>query len=242
LAIEAARAIGEEIFKKTPVGESISTRDRFDRDAVRATIRSTDDFEAKKKLEAKRAQLRIEESCEALRRLHQAIVDRTDDEPLLRMALELAIAAAGPDGCALVVKALDLKARAGEEAAALSQRFDGSILPEMEALVYTVMAAKNMKWQGLEAPEYAALAAPFAKEIIGDETAPAEEPKKKGVVRAVVTDAIRDEVKKLVESGRTGAEIAKQCGISLATVEDCQAVLRLLNSQSNGFKKETEAA
>ena len=49
--------------------------------------------------------------------------------------------------------------------------------------------------------------------------------------RAVVTDATRAEVKKLVEAGKTGGEIAKQVEISLPTVQNIKKALRLIKAR-----------
>ena len=46
--------------------------------------------------------------------------------------------------------------------------------------------------------------------------------------RAVITDATRAEVKKLVEEGKTGAEIAKAVGISLPSVQNIKKALGLV--------------
>lgn len=56
----------------------------------------------------------------------------------------------------------------------------------------------------------------------------AEQPAK--AKRVVITDEIRSEVRRLVESGRTGAEIAKEVGISLPSVQSIKKAL--------GFVKE----
>jgi DNA-binding NarL/FixJ family response regulator len=46
--------------------------------------------------------------------------------------------------------------------------------------------------------------------------------------RAVITDATRAEVKRLVEEGKTGAEIAKAAGISLPSVQNIKKALGLV--------------
>lgn len=50
--------------------------------------------------------------------------------------------------------------------------------------------------------------------------------------RAVVTDATRAEVKKLVEAGKTGGEIAKALDISLPTVQNIKKALGLVKKRS----------
>lgn len=49
--------------------------------------------------------------------------------------------------------------------------------------------------------------------------------------RAVVTDEIRAEVKKLAELGKTGAEIAAQVGVSLPTVQNIKKALGLVQKR-----------
>lgn len=49
--------------------------------------------------------------------------------------------------------------------------------------------------------------------------------------RAVITDETRSQVKKLVESGKTGAEIAKSLGISLPSVQNIKKALGLVKKR-----------
>lgn len=49
--------------------------------------------------------------------------------------------------------------------------------------------------------------------------------------RAVVTDAMRAEVKKLVNDGKTGGEIAKSVGVSLPTVQNIKKALGLVKER-----------
>lgn len=49
--------------------------------------------------------------------------------------------------------------------------------------------------------------------------------------RATITDATRAEVKKLVEAGKTGAEIAKAVGISLPSVQNIKKALGLVKKK-----------
>jgi DNA invertase Pin-like site-specific DNA recombinase len=51
---------------------------------------------------------------------------------------------------------------------------------------------------------------------------------KKRRARAVITDATRAQVKKLVEAGKTGNEIAKAVGISLPSVHNIKKALGLV--------------
>ncbi len=48
--------------------------------------------------------------------------------------------------------------------------------------------------------------------------------------RAVITDETRAEVKRLVEAGKTGAEIAQALGISLPSVQNIKKALGLVKS------------
>lgn len=59
----------------------------------------------------------------------------------------------------------------------------------------------------------------------GKSAAPAEGKRRK---RATITDATRTEVKKLVEAGKTGNEIAKTVGISLPSVQNIKKALGLV--------------
>lgn len=54
---------------------------------------------------------------------------------------------------------------------------------------------------------------------------------KKRRTRAVITDATRAEVKKLVGQGKTGLEIAKAVGISLPSVQNIKAALGLVQKR-----------
>ena len=49
--------------------------------------------------------------------------------------------------------------------------------------------------------------------------------------RAVITDATRAEVKKLVGAGKTGAEIARTVGISLPSVQNIKKALGLVKKR-----------
>jgi hypothetical protein len=49
--------------------------------------------------------------------------------------------------------------------------------------------------------------------------------------RSVITDETRNQVNKLVEGGKTGAEIAKQVGISLPSVQNIKKALGLVKAR-----------
>ena len=54
---------------------------------------------------------------------------------------------------------------------------------------------------------------------------------KKRRSRAVITDATRAQVKKLVDAGKTGGEIAKAAGISLPSVHNIKKALGLVQKR-----------
>lgn len=62
-------------------------------------------------------------------------------------------------------------------------------------------------------------------------TAAAKGGKKKRAPRATITDETRAQVKKLVEGGKTGAEIAKVVGISLPSVQNIKKALGLVKAR-----------
>jgi DNA-binding CsgD family transcriptional regulator len=49
--------------------------------------------------------------------------------------------------------------------------------------------------------------------------------------RSVITDATRAEVKKLVEAGKTGGQIAREIGISLPSVQNIKKALGLVKAR-----------
>ena len=56
-------------------------------------------------------------------------------------------------------------------------------------------------------------------------------PGKKRRTRAVITDATRAEVKKLVAAGKTGGQIASSLGISLPSVQNIKKALGLVKAR-----------
>ena len=60
---------------------------------------------------------------------------------------------------------------------------------------------------------------------------PAAPAKKKRRKRAVITDATRAQVKKLVKAGKSGSEIAKAAGISLPSVQNIKKALGLVKKK-----------
>jgi hypothetical protein len=55
--------------------------------------------------------------------------------------------------------------------------------------------------------------------------------KAKRAKRSVITDATRASVKKMVESGKTGSQIAKALGISLPSVQNIKKALGLVKAR-----------
>lgn len=60
--------------------------------------------------------------------------------------------------------------------------------------------------------------------------------------RADLTDVIRSEVRRLVESGFTGAEIAKKCGISLPSVQRIKKALGFVKERAEARREKGAAA
>jgi hypothetical protein len=56
-------------------------------------------------------------------------------------------------------------------------------------------------------------------------------PGKKRRHRAVITDATRAQVKKMVDAGKTGSQIAKEVGISLPSVQNIKKALGLVKKR-----------
>ena len=63
-------------------------------------------------------------------------------------------------------------------------------------------------------------------------TKTAGKPKKKTRKRAKITDETRAEVKKLVEAGKPGVEIAQTLGISLPSVQNIKKALGLVKARA----------
>jgi DNA invertase Pin-like site-specific DNA recombinase len=66
----------------------------------------------------------------------------------------------------------------------------------------------------------------------GRRSRPAKAAKAKRRSRAVITDATRASVKKLVESGKSGSEIAKSLHISLPSVQNIKKALGLVKARA----------
>ena len=63
------------------------------------------------------------------------------------------------------------------------------------------------------------------------QTPAAPKPGRKRRTRAVITDAVRAEVKKMVKDGKTGTEIVKALGISLPSVQNIKKALGLVRAR-----------
>ena len=116
---------------------------------------------------------------------------------------------------------------------------------EAAALEATVEAARAKELAALPAQYGFSSAAEFAAAVIAASGKPrgrkpgkaakaAVEPAsggKKRRTRAVITDAMKAEVKKLVQAEKTGAEIAKAVGISLPSVQNIKKELGLVKAK-----------
>lgn len=262
LAIEAARAIGEDMFRKAPVSESLSSRDRFDRDAVRSTVRSTDDFAAKKKAEADAAKLRLAECMVGLEALYRALVTQVVfTNTIWSDLLDTALHHAGNDGQALLTRWLKLKTSGGdfEHTDALKAWFDKK-LPEFDrrhahAIVPLLLIAPSMRWNGLKCEGFQSLAAGFRIDMKGLEAAAAEQlggPKAKvrelppaPAALAATTFGLSEgkylAVLNKLRAGQSPAAIAKQLGIARGQVEGV-AQRAVAAAKSPGKKRDPGAA
>jgi ParB/RepB/Spo0J family partition protein len=168
LAIEAARAIGEDMFKKTPVTESLNAKDRFDRDAVRSTVRATDDFAQKKKAEADAAKRRALEGTTALVSLHSALAERMIGAiDVTDALLSTAMHHAGNDGLALVAKAFGLRGDSGDFGVsdAIEAWFKKLPYAERHAAIPVLLIAQSVRWNGLKCEGFAELAKAVALDV-----------------------------------------------------------------------------
>jgi hypothetical protein len=81
------------------------------------------------------------------------------------------------------------------------------------------------------APVVAPAAKPAAKLVAKPAVKPAAGVKKKRRKRAVITEAMRAEVKKMSAAGKTGKEIAKAVGVSLPSVQNIKKALGLVKKR-----------
>jgi ParB/RepB/Spo0J family partition protein len=210
LAIEAARAIGEDMFKKTPVTESLNAKDRFDRDAVRSTVRATDDFAQKKKAEADAAKRRALEGTTALVSLHSALAERMIGAiDVTDALLSTAMHHAGNDGLALVAKAFGLRGDSGDFGVsdAIEAWFKKLPYAERHAAIPVLLIAQSVRWNGLKCEGFAELAKAVALDVaaiekqvaakLGDKAA--KDAKQKPAAASAPTSAAAPAVGTLVE-------------------------------------------
>ncbi len=170
LAIEAARAVDGDMFKKVPVNEAMTSGARFERDAVRATVRATDDFAAKKKAEAEAAKKRLAENCLGLATLHAALAQKAVGcDAITEALLDTALEHAGADGQALFVKAFGLRGGGGdfETADAIAAWFRKGSKAERHAAIPLLLVAQAMRWKGIACEGFVALAAAVKFDIAG---------------------------------------------------------------------------
>ena len=120
------------------------------------------------------------------------------------------------------VEAARAKLAALEKAASAEQNKVLAALPAK--LGYADVKSLIAALQAVEGPQHKG---PAAKADAAK--APAKGRKRR--TRAVVTDATRAEVKKLVEAGKTGGEIAKIVGVSLPTVQNIKKALGLVQKR-----------
>lgn len=248
LCIEAARAIGEDMFRKTPVAESISAKDRFDRESVRSAVRGTDDFAQKKKAEADAAKRRALEGQLAMVSLHSALAAKISGSIEVTDALlPTAIHHAGNDGLSLVVKAFGLRADPGDfgTSDAIEHWFRKLPSAERHAAIPVLLIAQSVRWNGLKCEGFVALAESVKLNVTAIEksvTAKLGEKEKQAKGKSAATAAAARRapdgvaatnfglsegryvaVKTLVTAGKPHGEIAKQLGISVGQVDGVAA-------------------
>jgi DNA invertase Pin-like site-specific DNA recombinase len=112
-----------------------------------------------------------------------------------------------------------IQAELNKELAALPAKFGFASAVEFAAAVTKAAGGRP----GRKAPKAKAKARAAAAASGGA--------KKKRRKRAKITDATRAEVKKLVEAGKSGGEIAKVVGISLPSVQNIKKALGLVKKR-----------
>lgn len=244
LAIEAARALGENYFKKVPASESLSTKDRVDRDLVRSTVRATDDFEARKKAEAAANKLRAKTNALALRELGCMLGDfdfSAIAPELVDALIEISLDYAGQDGVAQIASAYGIKSKGGDFA--MADAFDAwlkKIAPASRFVVLVqLLVAAPMRFKGVEAEGFARVAkiagvdlavikAVVAEEIAPKNKAKAEKPKK------LSPEEIEATVRKLHGEGKALVEIYLATHISKRVIGK---IIAKIEAASVGGKK-----
>lgn len=234
LAIEAARAIGENMIKKVPAGESLNSKDRFDRDAVRTTVRGSDDFAKKKKAEADEAKRRLIECCVALTHLHARLVislrwEVARNGTIFDAMFEPSLAHAGGDGQQLVSKWLELKLATGQPAADAVRAWAGKATPlQRHALIPILLIAQSLKWNGLKCAGFLGLATASELDVAAITAEAAEALKREKIGKKkpgksesapVTTDPAQlTQWVKARAGGMSDAEIARSYGVPMPDV------------------------
>ena len=169
LAVEAARATGEDIFKPVASAETLNPKDRFERDSVRAAIRSTDNFARRWKEEATGAKRRAAENARALAGLHDALsLKALGHEGITAAVFPVALAHAGVDGRGLFAMAFELQKGTNSEAdvaAAITAWFEKRTRSDKHAAIPVLLIALDVRWNGLKSAGFVALAAEVGYEV-----------------------------------------------------------------------------
>lgn len=245
LAIEAARALGENYFKKVPASESLSTKDRVDRDLVRSTVRATDDFEARKKAEAAANKLRNHTNIAGLNQIFTQLVGDLPSYTMLRTVEGLletvAFDLAGRDGLELIAKTFGLKLTGGdfELDDAVGKWIDELSKSEKFAALVVLLVVQPMRFKGIEADGFkrvaqilnvdvSAIEQQVAADLAPKKKAKAEKPKK------LSPEEIEATVRKLHGEGKALVEIYLATHISKRVIGK---IIAKIEAASGGGKK-----
>lgn len=157
LAIEAAKAIGEDMFKRVKADETLGAKDRVDRDAVAKAVRGSKEFTQRKKAEDAATKAKLTEGIEGLRRLHRGLgmVPPEEQWRIFDALLDSALVLAGTDGVTMVAKMLGVDATAADVRGWAAK----ALGPHRTALVPVLLVSTAVKWNGLKAEGFAALEA-----------------------------------------------------------------------------------
>ncbi len=126
------------------------------------------------------------------------------------------------------------------ELSALPAKYGFQSVADFVAAVTKAAAVRRGRKPGnakpaVTAPAVKPVVAPAAKPAVKLAAKPAVKPaagvKKKRRKRAVITEAMRAEVKKMSAAGKTGKEIAKAVGVSLPSVQNIKKALGLVKKR-----------
>ena len=126
------------------------------------------------------------------------------------------------------------------ELSALPAKYGFQSVADFVAAVTKAAAVRRGRKPGnakpaVTAPAVKPVVAPAAKPAVKLAAKPAVKPaagvKKKRRKRAVITEAMRAEVKKMSAAGQTGKEIAKAVGVSLPSVQNIKKALGLVKKR-----------